>query len=664
MTLRLSKARLRLLLTAAILGLLFAGGLRMPWAIAAVYMLGSLGLGLLIPKQSVRSRWTFSLSVGLAAMLTLSFVLGSTGVLAGAGAILGGAVLTAGLAALVLHAPALDYTFQPAAPATRLIAAGSAIALVITALTASTAPGIFWDSEFGAFDALSYHLQLPKEWLITGSTLPVEHNVYSFLPGYVEHAAHHLHAAFGLELTTGGTLLPTSPGLLTMQCLHALILIAAAWTAAVACGSLAGDHAPRWIAALLVLATPWAVVTGTLAYNEMAVVLLGFGALVAMEIGCPYRRGITVGIVVGVACGAKPTALFMLAPAIGLLMLARAPRSAWLKLTLMSLLGGALAVSPWLVRNFLVSGNPVFPAMTSVFGSAHWTAEQVQRFASAHVFDGSLLERLALTVLPDTTDPAGARHRGFLHPQWLALFPAALLALTVTARSSATQAALAAGLLLQILAWLFLTHIQSRFLLPCLVAAVPLIALCKGRFAPLAGVVAVAQLGALVVTLTQQRAWPSGALATPAQLAGWNLQPLQQGDIDPVDLGPVGAANRTADPMSRSAIALLGRSIPLYHIEDTLYATTWDEHPFLDLVERFPEDPSIWTDGLRQLGCNRALIDLAELDRLARSGFLDPRWQGGDVARAWLDAEIRRGSVRVLASWPTGQVLVRLEFRP
>jgi len=78
----------------------------------------------------------------------------------------------------------------------------------------------------------------------------------------------------------------------------------------------------------------------------------------------------------------------------------------------------------------------------------------------------------------------GTRHRGLLHPQWLAFFGITLLAAIVAmARASThrTAAILAGGLLAQLLAWLFLTHIQSRFLLPLAAPACALVALATAR---------------------------------------------------------------------------------------------------------------------------------------------------------------------------------------
>jgi len=48
------------------------------------------------------------------------------------------------------------------------------IAIVI--LAACSAPGWLWATEFGGYDVLSYHLQLPREWYDAGRIVPLDHS--------------------------------------------------------------------------------------------------------------------------------------------------------------------------------------------------------------------------------------------------------------------------------------------------------------------------------------------------------------------------------------------------------------------------------------------------------------------------------------------------------
>jgi hypothetical protein len=279
------------------------------------------------------------------------------------------------------------------------------------------APGWLWASEFGGYDALSYHLQLPQEWLRGGRIAPVEHNVYSFLPGYVEAAFAHL-GAMTLAPRPDGLLAGDGWRLIACHALHAGITLVAAWLSGTLARRLAirAGLRPRGVAmaglvgAGVALTTPWAVVAGSLAYNEGAVNALLAGALlVCAQPGLsPGRRGVLVGALVGVACGCKPTALFFAgAPAALGLLAGVGPegRRRLARAIALGALAGGIALAPWLVRNAMHVGNPVFPFASELFGTSHWSAEQAERYAAAHRFDGSAADRLRTLVW---TSPAAA----------------------------------------------------------------------------------------------------------------------------------------------------------------------------------------------------------------------------------------------------------------
>ena len=40
--------------------------------------------------------------------------------------------------------------------------------------------------------------------------------------------------------------------------------------------------------------------------------------------------------------------------------------------------------SPWLIRNTIYTGNPVFPLATNLFGRGYWSAESQARFRAGH----------------------------------------------------------------------------------------------------------------------------------------------------------------------------------------------------------------------------------------------------------------------------------------
>jgi hypothetical protein len=314
------------------------------------------------------------------------------------------------------------------------------------------------------------------------------------------------------------------------QMLHGALALLTAWLVAravVAAGRRTG--APReWttrgaaLAGALVLATPWTSVVGSLAYNELGLGALGAGALIAaLDSGWPpVRRGAITGLLVGVACGCKPTALLLVGLPAGAALLFLAPRREWLALIAAGSLAGLVALAPWLARNWLSGGNPVFPHLAGVFGLAHWTPGQAGRYAAGHAFEGSWWRRAALLLAPDALGPPGAdgsRQRGLLHPQWLAFAPAVLVATIVgLARRPMRRVAgaLTLGLLALLTAWMFTTHLQSRFLYPAIVPGAILVGLAPlaPRSVPVrrillacAALVVGIQGGATVLNFARQR---------------------------------------------------------------------------------------------------------------------------------------------------------------
>jgi len=642
---------------------LIGGGL------ALIYVVAGLGFGGLAAGlwRGASEAGAMRLGVGLALMLTISFVLGVLGAMAMAMAT-AIAVLVLGVAVFVWTGARSKGAWRARRVSPWLALWGVPLAVLVVA--ASNPTGWLWRSEAHGYDAMSYHLQLPQEWLASGGIKSFEHNIYSFLPGYVESAFFHLAVATGAPAPGGdewpsGLLAEGGWRAFAPKMLHALMTLCAAWLARRATlrgidlsageheggdepgGAGLGRDAAGWLAGALLLATPWSVVVGSMAYNEMAVVCLGLAGLIAtMETGIgPWRRGALAGGLVGVACGAKPTALLFVGLPVGvaLVALSGAPR----RVAAACFSGGVVgvaALAPWLGRNWVGAGNPVFPHLTGVFGTGHWSSAQVERYQGAHFFDGTVMERLGRLVVP-----IGEASRGMTHTQWGVLFAAVAGGLVVTlarARTRRLGVVLGIGLAAQVLAWLIATHLQSRFLIPLMVTGVPLVGLgawglgarwgALGAW-PLAGVV-VAQTVISIIVLAGQRPDEHGRgepnwLLVPG--TRWYTGELMRREIAeaPVPrarralverLGPTQYVNLIVP--RDATVYLVGSATPLYYREPVVYHTTWDASPLGEAIEASPGDPSAWTESLRGRGIELALIDFGELTRLIeRDGWYDPR---------------------------------------
>ena len=94
-------------------------------------------------------------------------------------------------------------------------------------------------------------------------------------------------------------------------------------------------------AGALALVTPWTIVTGSLAYNEMAMVSLLAGAMLASwdPSLTTTRRGVVVGLLLGAAASVKPTAFVLGFPAVALMLATSVRPRQW------PLLGAAAAAA-------------------------------------------------------------------------------------------------------------------------------------------------------------------------------------------------------------------------------------------------------------------------------------------------------------------------------
>ncbi len=503
-----------------------------PFALAyllAAWGFGSFVTGGMLAARSKHVPPPLQLPLGLALMLTLSHLMGITGLLrtGTTGLILAYLPITIGII-LFTTSPSRKRRMNPnssfacAKGSYLILAAAPALAALL--LAACAPPGTLWQSEARGFDVLSYHLQLPREWLAAGRIAPLEHNAYSWLPSYMEAAYTHLGAMTSF-LAQDPFTQSTGPATIASQLLHALIAIAAAVCISTLVSTTLQRHTDQpdqcrfasTLAALLFLTTPWVIVTASLAYNEMPVCLFLAAALIVCESTSripiatgfravfeppppvlpgevpessraegataaarpnhataqyqkgtcvtPVRCGALLGLLVAAACCAKPTALFMVGVPVGLLLLIRTPPRDWLRTFSAAAIVGLLMLAPWLTRNTIASANPVFPYLTSLLGDAHWSPLEVARWTLGHHESASISSRILLLF----------SNRGFGHEHW---WPIAVVgtstALVLLAIRRARAAAMIALLilLLQCSLWLGIGHLQSRFLLPTAVVLV------------------------------------------------------------------------------------------------------------------------------------------------------------------------------------------------
>jgi hypothetical protein len=305
------------------------------------------------------------------------------------------------------------------------------------------------------FDVLEYHLQGPKEYYQTGRIAFLPHNVYTNMPFGVEM----LHL-MGMEVLGdfwwGG---------LAGQLLIALFAPAAAVLIA-ATASRSGSARAAWVAAIVFLSTPWIYRLAVIAYVEGPLCFYHAALLWAVvrgwaERSLPRRRiWFAIGLLAGCAMGCKYPALISAVVPFGVVALWDCRRSRSLEPLLFYVLGWGIVMGPWLVKNVIDTGNPVYPLADSVFHGRFWDQALEQKWSAAHGRRPVSYQELIGSLI----DVAG--RSDWQSPLYVALAPLALL------RPGSRRLAMALwGLVAYLFAtWWLLTHRLDRFWLPLLPA--------------------------------------------------------------------------------------------------------------------------------------------------------------------------------------------------
>lgn len=263
-----------------------------------------------------------------------------------------------------------------------LLLAGYLGLLALLTLAAALGPldGLDWDS-------LSYHLAAPKIYLHDGRISFIAYDSHTHFPFTME-------MLYTLGLRFGG-----APG-------AKLFHWAAGWLAALAVGTwtarqeIAGRNAPAWagpLAAACFASMPIVLWEMGTAYVDLGTALFQFLALAVLVDAVRLREGrpevapegaALAGVLSGFALGTKMTALLQFG-LIGLALLWTVARAgtgerrpafgAALRFGLLGLLVG----SPWYVKSWLWTRNPVYPFFFSLFPHSYsWTRQAAEAYGA------------------------------------------------------------------------------------------------------------------------------------------------------------------------------------------------------------------------------------------------------------------------------------------
>ncbi|MBI5864989.1 MAG: hypothetical protein HZB38_10880 [Planctomycetes bacterium] len=585
-------------------------------------------------------QFVISLVLGLFLLGIAALGLGVTGWLGAAtawGLIIAGGV--AGAACLLssqdpaARSPTLNSVpaEPPVPPAIRFAIAGLMTIPLFVMLTGATLPpGVIWPGEANGYDVLEYHLQSAREHFDAGRIAFLAHNVYAAFPQQME--------IFYLLLMhlVGGS----HAAAISAQLLHAafgglfvLALVAYAPTSRV-----------RWCAAALAAATPWVAYLGCLAYVENA--LLFYAAVAAGEIVRAWRdprrnmQAGLAGLCGGLAGATKLTALGLVAAPLGALLLAdfSQPLSRRLRSTGLFVAAVLLALSPWLIRSTVQTGNPIYPFAYSWLGGRAWSQEQAEQWARGHAAtdaEKGVLPRVAAAAreiflgrVGDLPSVPGASLFG--------LAPVALLLGVALRWEGGATRRLALWAVLMIVVWLAATHFPGRFLVPLIIPAAVVWGEWSGaasagarRFAPIVTLVLVAA-GAAVALLSATSAYSAWQRRTGLPV----LMLIGRQDVF-VENHPL---NSVLPPDAN--VRLIGDAAVFYVDRKITYHTVFNRDPWIEFGRTAsPAECVAW---LRREGVTHVVFNWLEIARLRRTYGFPER-----VSREWVDSLIAAGLVRV-----------------
>ena len=492
--------------------------------------------------------------------------------------------------------------------------------LVLAILAASNAPGFLWTEEGNGYDVLEYHLQMPKEYFQAGRIAYAPHNVYANLPMNVE-MLYLLAMIVHNDIYDVGT---------TANMIHLILgglAVYAVWV-------MGREYSPTSgrIGAVAVGSVGWLGYLSGLAYVENGMLFFSATAIAtllralsskaqtageldrgtATPIGSVSRRWVGLaGLCSGWACGCKYTGVPMVTLALTLAIIPWMC-GAWRRRALdlcVFVAVAALSFAPWLIKNEVMTGNPVFPLSNQLFRAnpPGWGEQQTEQWNQGH-------------RLPDVDRSLGARVRTL----WRHVpadkdqrFGPGIILIGLGGlfgrRRERVDGILLGVLVVQLTVWLFTTHLYARFTVPLLIP----LAILAGR--AVMGTRSWVRHWIALCVLVVGGAWnftfaarlngreaPGGA---PASLIYHGLLP---------GFEYFAAVNH--ELATNAKVLVVGDARAFYFQRQVDYCVVFNQSPFVDVVETSDREGVMhW---LRDRGYTHVLVHWNEINRLARTyGF-------------------------------------------
>jgi hypothetical protein len=444
------------------------------------------------------------------------------------------------------------------------------------------------------YDTLSYHLAVPQQYIQAGRIINIRENIFSFYPQLMQ-----MNCLFFLLISYE----------LSVKLLYFFMGVMSLAALAGLADELKSD---KKITLLLLLTCPLFFLNSTRIGSELPLMFFAL-LLVYMAVKCAGSsmkagEGAIWGIIAGSIISVKYTgAVIYIFGAAILIYLVLAKKAGIMSLILYILVPAAI-VSPYLIKNYFYSGDPVYPFFSGFFemeaglkADASGYVRHVAGFGLPH----TLIDLLASPAyVISGRDLFGG---DIISP--LFLLALAMLPLTDIKKTGIP----ALFICFYYVAW-FYTGEVLRFLLPLVPAAAAIAgrayASVKPKFKYLA-------FGALIAAQAGASLYFGEKFLTPFQLltAG-------RGEYIKKNVSYYPAAEFINKNTEKGAVVLVLGEARTYYLErQALAYTVFNKRAVFEGFDEMDEDKVI--DGLKWRNIRYILVNWAELDRLKSAGYED-----------------------------------------
>ena len=481
------------------------------------------------------------------------------------------------------------------------------------------------------FDSLAYHLGVPWLNVMAHRLVEAPWNVYAHMPMTVPY------------FYTAG-LLVKDEMVSKLQCYGLGLLCCASIFSF--CRRALTPRVGRWAAMIfyslfhvLYISSACGTDLGITLFSMLAFYSFAFWwkDAVGPERGFPWSWIVLSGVFCGFAMGSKYTAVFVPVSLMAMLVYAGARKTlTWRQVFLAGgtlVAAGTVVLSPWLIKNVLFKGNPVFPFLSGLFPGTR--ADDPVRlhglFTEASQYDVKGLAGFLL--LPWDVTMGLKANAAVFTPVYLVFLP-----LLVFFKKYPVPLRVAAGAsVLFALSWACTTTL-ARYLMPSLpffaiaaaygILKVPWPSVLKSFFRLSVLVMCLGDVSQSFLLTDQMEGWrPVIGLETKEEYLGRFHTTYPSPSFSAYD-----EINKELSPGAR--VLILGESRGFYLRRDHIASSVFNESPLIAWA-RESRDGDALADRLRREGITNMVLNLGESERLKGYGMLKFDEAGAAVLRQY-----------------------------